>query len=46
MMQKIYLMRKQKSAPWKMPKIWMENLEKWEKLGKINPENPEEFHRN
>ena len=28
-----------------MPKIWVKNPEKWQKLGKINPENPE-FHRN
>ena len=28
-----------------MPRIWVTNPEKWQKLGKINPKNPE-FNRN
>lgn len=38
-------MYKEKPGPWKMPEIWTKNPDKWQKLGKINPENPE-FHRN
>ena len=28
-----------------MPRIWVKKPEKWQKLGKINPEKPE-FNRN
>ena len=28
-----------------MLRIWLKNLEKWQKLGKINPKNPK-FNRN
>ena len=44
-MQKLHLMRMQKSGPQKMPKIRMKNSIKQQSLGKINRENPE-FHRN
>ena len=40
--QKFNLMRKQKSGPQKMAKIWMKRHKKWQKVGKINPE----FYRN
>ena len=30
----------QKSGSSKVPKTWMKNPEKWQKLGKINPKKP------
>ena len=41
-MQKLYLMREQKSRPEKIAQIWMKKPLKKQKLGEINPE----FHRN
>ena len=33
----LYFMHWQKSGSSKVPKTWMKNPEKWQKLGKINP---------
>ena len=33
----LYFMHWQKSGFLKVPKTWMKNPEKWQKLGKINP---------
>ena len=36
----LYFMHWQKSGSSKVPKTWMKNPEKWQKLGKINPKKP------